>query len=143
MLIEEPLIVLSSLDTAINVFETPPSEQLAVEVPTEAVTALPAITVPVSAFPSSSFHFNREVMRCANSDHDMSRIKFLCVDAHCKSSIKLACAECILSDHIDHKYVPLERFLGEVSQKFTRLHNYVTVFEQDIEMTDFQAATEC
>lgn len=49
-------------------------------------------------------------MKCSKSDHENSRLKFLCIDIECKSETKLACAECILDDHYNHKYLLLETF---------------------------------
>lgn len=71
--------------------------------------------------PNNVFTFNKEIMRCKKADHELARLKFLCTDSQCKCEIKLACAECILNDHNDHKYVVLEKFVGDVSEKFVKL----------------------
>lgn len=58
-------------------------------------------------------------------------MKFLCTDASCKCDSKLACAECILNDHKDHRYVGLERFAGDVSEKFLRVSKQAKVLEEE------------
>lgn len=84
------------------------------------------------------FSFNKNLLKCQNADHELARFKFICTDLNCKIENKLACAECILEDHKDHKYVLLEQFAGNVGEKFQKMNKSVKEFEQESNMTDFQ-----
>lgn len=77
------------------------------------------------------FNLNKEVMRCLKDDHDNARLKFLCTDSSCRCEIKLACAECILNDHKEHKYVALENFALEIRDKFVKMNRQQETLERE------------
>ncbi|KAL4470718.1 hypothetical protein ABPG72_016723 [Tetrahymena utriculariae] len=84
------------------------------------------------------FLINKEQMKCNKQDHDNNRLKFLCIDPACKIEAKLACAECILNDHYQHKYVILEKFTSEVSEKYIKISKQARALEQENQMEEFQ-----
>ncbi|KAL4465836.1 hypothetical protein ABPG74_004073 [Tetrahymena malaccensis] len=84
------------------------------------------------------FLINKEQMKCNKQDHDNNRLKFLCIDPACKIEAKLACAECILNDHYQHKYVILEKFTSEISEKYIKINKQAKALEQENQMEEFQ-----